>query len=210
MSALNPYVVFQNDSIVVAEKPAGLLSVPGRGPEKADCLFSRLLKTYPELLIVHRLDQATSGLMIWARTKDAQRALGRQFEMRLVQKRYEALVAGELPGEEGTIRLKQRLDPENRPLQLIDPELGKEGITEWNAGEILPGGLRRVSLSPHTGRTHQLRLHMASLFCPIAGDSLYGDGKNYAYGRMCLHACYLEVNHPTSGERLVFQSRPPF
>ena len=202
--------IYRDESLIISEKPAGLLSVPGRGPEKADCHYSRLAAEIPDLKVVHRLDQATSGLMIWAVGIEAQRNLSRQFEARLVKKAYEALVMGKLPEDRGRICLKQRLDPDNRPMQVVDPDLGKEGITDWELTGADSYGLQRVRLYPQTGRTHQLRLHLASLNCPIAGDTLYGKGEDERFGRMCLHACLLEFVHPVSGEKMVFRSEVPF
>jgi tRNA pseudouridine32 synthase / 23S rRNA pseudouridine746 synthase len=205
-----PILIYQDDWILVTEKEPGLLCVPGKGPDKADCLFSRLQESFPELRVVHRLDQPTSGLMLWARTAEAQKALGRQFEQRAVKKAYEALVLGSPPEEAGRISFFQRLDPENRPLQILDPDKGKEGITLWETVEFLPGGLSRVRLYPQTGRTHQLRLHMASIGCPILGDPLYGKGRDERFGRMCLHACSLEFSHPENISLMSFNSKVPF
>ncbi len=203
-------IIYRDESLIISEKPAGLLSVPGRGPEKADCHYSRLAEKIPDLRVVHRLDQATSGLMVWAVGIEVQRNLSRQFEKRLVKKAYEALVLGVLPGKSGRISLKQRLDPDNRPRQIIDPELGKEGVTDWDFTGVDPHGLQRVRLYPQTGRTHQLRLHLSFLNCPIAGDTLYGEGGDDRFGRMCLHACFLEFIHPLSGEKMAFRSKVPF
>ena len=203
-------LIYRDDVLLVAEKPAELLCVPGKGPDKADCLYSRLLQEFPDLLVVHRLDQSTSGLMVWALTKEAQRALGRQFEAREVSKTYEALISGRPQTKQGEIRLKQRLDVDNRPLQIVDPVQGKEGITNWRILEHLPDGISRIHLEPHTGRTHQLRLHMACMGTPIVGDRLYGDGDISRYGRMCLHACMLSIRHPESGIQMEFVSPVPF
>jgi len=208
LAASSPYIIHRDPDFIITEKPPGLLSVPGRGPDKADCLFSRLAEDFQELRVVHRLDQPTSGLMVWALNLPAQRELSRQFEQRQTRKEYQALISGPLPSPQGEIRLKQRLDPDNRPLQVVDPLQGKEGITQW---EVLSGPDEkpvRVRLIPRTGRTHQLRLHMARSGCPIEGDSLYGDGE--PGGRMCLHACGLAILHPVSGELLEFRSPVPF
>ncbi len=148
--------------------------------------------------------------MVWALTKEAQRELGRQFENRIVSKTYEALIEG-VPGDpSGEICLKQRLDVENRPRQIVDSLQGKEGRTSWEVLETLPGGISRIRLKPHTGRTHQLRLHMAYLGTPIVGDRLYGNGDTSRYGRMCLHASTLKFTHPLSGEPVEFSSPVPF
>jgi tRNA pseudouridine32 synthase/23S rRNA pseudouridine746 synthase len=209
----DPVVVFRDRSLVVVEKPGGLLAVPGRGPERQDCVVARLRRLAPEMIdqpAVHRLDMATSGLMVLAVTTEARRHLGRQFETRQVDKRYVALLEGIVEGNAGEIRLAFRLDPDNRPYQVYDPVHGRIGITRWR---ILAreDGRTRVEFTPLTGRTHQLRLHAAhplGLGCPIAGDHLYGNGCDG--GSMLLHATYLAFRHPVSGETLEFSSPPPF
>ncbi|MDC7233226.1 MAG: RluA family pseudouridine synthase [Spirochaetales bacterium] len=211
MSSYSPISILKiYEDWLVCEKPAGLLSVPGKGPDKQDCLYSRLLKEYPELLVVHRLDQATSGLMVWARNKESQRDLSRQFEQRLIRKEYEALIPA-LPGtagqREGEIRLHQRLDVENRPLQIVDEELGKLSVTRWKIVGQEPSGFWRIRLYPETGRTHQLRLHMAHCGCPIAGDRLYG-GRDAE--RLALHAALLGFSDPAGGEAVILESPVPF
>lgn len=203
----NPYVKAVGAGWLITEKPPGLLSVPGKGAEKADCLYSRLQADYPEILVVHRLDQPTSGLMVWALNKEVQRHLSRQFEERKIHKEYQALVAGRLPRREGTLRLRQRLDVENRPLQIVDEVQGKLSVTRWKVLEELPGDTTRVQLFPETGRTHQLRLHMASLDTAILGDELYG-GRNSE--RLALHACKLEFEDPETGIIRQFESSVPF
>jgi tRNA pseudouridine32 synthase/23S rRNA pseudouridine746 synthase len=203
----NPYVIESHDSWILTEKPAGLLSVPGKGPEKADCLYSRLQRDFPDILVVHRLDQPTSGLMIWARNKEAQKQLGHQFEQRLIHKEYQALLSAGLPREEGVLELRQRLDVDRRPLQIIDEEKGKLSLTRWRLLGEESGGHWRVQLYPETGRTHQLRLHMAAMKAPILGDSLYGGPP---FHRMALHACVLEFIDPESGCVQHFESVVPF
>jgi len=203
----DPYIIGTSKEWIITEKPAGLLSVPGKGPDKSDCLYSRLKKVHPGVLVVHRLDQPTSGLMVWALTGGCQRSLGRQFEKRLVKKEYEALIAGTPPDEVGTVALKQRLDVENRPLQILDEIQGKRSVTRWKVLERLPGGVCRVRLYPETGRTHQLRLHMASMHAPILGDTLYG-GPDAP--RLALHACRLEFQDPETGNFISFTSEVPF
>jgi tRNA pseudouridine32 synthase/23S rRNA pseudouridine746 synthase len=204
-------VISLREGWLVSEKPAGLLSVPGRGPEKADCLLSRLAESYPDILTVHRLDQATSGLLIWALDKDHQRRLSRLFEERKVRKEYEALICGTPAEEEGEIRLKQRLDVDNRPMQIVDEELGKPSVTRWRVLDRRSDGLCRIRLYPETGRTHQLRLHMASRGWPILGDNLYGGLLNNTNAeRMMLHACRIELEDPDTGETLRFCSKIPF
>ena len=133
---MNPWIIYEDDYILVADKPGGMLSVPGRGPDKQDCLINRLLVDYPEALVVHRLDQGTSGLMIFARDKESQRRLGRCFEEKRIRKEYEALLLGKLPSVKGRAEYFQRLDPDNRPWQIIDEEKGKRGITEWEVRDV--------------------------------------------------------------------------
>jgi len=201
------YVKAATEGWIITEKPAGLLSVPGKGPDKADCLYSRLQKVYPKILVVHRLDQATSGLMIWALTGECQKQLGRQFENRQVKKEYEALIAGVPPENEGLIEMKQRLDIGNRPMQIRDDVHGKPSVTRWKVLDVMPGSVSRVRLYPETGRTHQLRLHMTSQRTPILGDRLYG-GPDFQ--RLALHACTLEFQDPLTGENRIFYSEVPF
>ena len=197
----------------MADKPGGLLSVPGRGPDKQDCLINRLLVDYPEALVVHRLDQGTSGLMVFARDKESQRILGRCFEEKRVRKEYEALLLGELPSVTGRAEFFQRLDPDNRPWQIIDEERGKKGITEWEVRSVsLRDGdtLSRVRFFPVTGRTHQLRLHARELGAPIAGDPLYGSGTGPEYPRLMLHAASLVFPHPHRGTTFSVRLSVPF
>ena len=206
-------VVQEFPTFVVVEKPGALLSVPGRGPEKADCVVSRFLELYPDAIphpSVHRLDMETSGLMVIARTKQAHRDLSIQFIERIVKKRYIAVVDGIIEEQEGEIELAFRLDVEHRPWQMYDPVNGKVGITQWkNLG--IEGNTTRIEFNPITGRTHQLRLHAShelGLGIPIIGDTLYGTGKDYFSLR--LHATDLSFNHPDTGEHLAFHSPEPF
>ena len=193
-----------DDALLVAEKPAGLLSVPGRLPENQDCLVSRLQMLYPDALTVHRLDQVTSGLMVYARGKAMQAALSGQFEKRLVSKRYEAVLEGLLDGEAGEIALPLICDWPNRPKQKVDLELGKPALTRWTVlARDVEAQRTRVELEPVTGRTHQLRLHMASVGYPIVGDVLYGAATAQ---RVCLHASRLAFAHPVTGEAMAFGS----
>ena len=185
----------EDEWIVVCDKPSGLLSVPGRGPEKAVCASSILSERHGETLIVHRLDMDTSGLMVFARTKAAQRTLSMSFEKRLVEKQYEALIEGAPSQDYGTINAAIAKHSLQRPLRHLDPN-GREAITHWR---ILDRGVNqtRVALKPETGRSHQLRLHMASLGHPILGDVFYGDEN--AHERLCLHARTLAFPHPSNG-----------
>lgn len=198
---------------LVVNKPGGLLAVPGRGPDKQDCVVNRVKALYPDCIkqpAVHRLDMYTSGIMLLARNKETHRKLSIQFEKRQVKKEYIALLDGLLENEEGLIELPFRLDPANRPLQIYDPEQGKTGITRWRKIEE-EGNTTRVLFSPLTGRTHQLRVHAAhplGLGVPIVGDALYGRGKEG--GRMFLHASFLAILHPRTGKQIAFSSKPVF
>ena len=197
-----------DDALLVVEKPAGLLSVPGRLPENQDCLVARLQASFPDVLTVHRLDQVTSGLMLYARGRQVQAALSMQFEQRRVHKRYEAVVEGRVAGEAGEIDLPLICDWPNRPRQMVDLERGKPALTRWrvlarDAGQAWT----RVALEPVTGRSHQLRLHMASAGHPIIGDCLYGAAPA---ARVQLHACRLGFVHPVSGAEMAFASPSPF
>lgn len=198
--------VYADASLVICDKPSGLLSVPGRSPEKAVCASAILSERYGEILIVHRLDMDTSGLMIFARTKDAQRALSKAFEKRGVRKQYEALVQGAPDEDEGTINAAIARHSRQRPLRHLDPD-GREAITHWHILER-NDGFSRVLLSPETGRSHQLRLHMASLGHPILGDGFYGDETSHQ--RLCLHAKSLAFPHPENGETVRVDCPVPF
>ncbi|MDH3349772.1 MAG: RluA family pseudouridine synthase [Desulfobulbaceae bacterium] len=206
-------IIHQDDSLVVVEKPGGVLSVPGRGPDKQDCIVNRLKNVIPSCMeqpAVHRLDMDTSGLMVLALCSDAHRNLSRQFQEREVEKRYEALLDGEVEEERGEIQLSFRLDVDNRPHQIYDPVHGKLGITLWEKLGV-ENRLTRIAFTPVTGRTHQLRVHAAhelGLGYPIIGDRLYGGGK--LGDSLMLHARYLRFRHPESGETLRFESKVPF
>ncbi len=212
-SAQELEILFQDDAIVIVNKPGGLLAVPGRGPEKEDCVAARLHRLFPAMIpqpAVHRLDMFTSGLMVFAMTAVAHRLLSQCFAARQVDKRYTAVVAGSVAGRSGEIRLPFRLDPDHRPLQIYDAECGKMGITRWRKIAV-EGRYTRVAFTPLTGRTHQLRVHAAhplGLAAPIVGDSLYGTGRDG--DRMLLHATFLGFHHPVSGEPVGFRSEPPF
>ncbi|ADU63677.1 MAG: RluA family pseudouridine synthase [Pseudodesulfovibrio sp.] len=206
-------IVHRDPLFVVVDKPGGLLSVPGRGPENQDCVVNRLKALLPECLdqpSVHRLDQDTSGLLVLALTAQAHRALSVQFMERLVGKRYVALIDGVLGPDSGIIELAFRLDPDNRPYHVYDPEQGKPGVTRWRKLGV-EQGRTRVEFMPLTGRTHQLRLHSAhekGLGHPIVGDRLYGTGT--APGQLRLHASALRFRHPATRQNLEFFSLPPF
>jgi len=196
------------DDLLVAEKPAGLLSVPGRAEANRDCMIARLQASYPNALTVHRLDQVTSGLMLFARGKAMQVALSAQFERRQVGKRYEALVQGLVEKEVGEIALPLICDWPNRPKQKVDFELGKPALTRWRVmARDADTWCTRLELEPVTGRSHQLRLHLASIGHPIVGDVLYGA---VPAARVCLHARALAFAHPRSGQAMAFESPVPF
>ena len=194
--------------LLVAEKPAGLLSVPGRLPENQDCVIARLQQVYPDALTVHRLDQVTSGLMLYARGKPMQAALSGLFERRQVDKRYEALLEGTLAEDAGDVALPLICDWPNRPRQIVDFALGKPALTRWRVLERdAVAGRTQVALEPVTGRSHQLRVHMASLGHPIVGDVFYGAAPA---DRVALHACELAFVHPESGQPMRLLSPAPF
>lgn len=202
-------IIWQDEFLIVVNKPCGLLAVPGRGAEKADCLITRAQGEFPDALVVHRLDMDTSGLMVLARGEMMHRLLSRLFRERQVEKRYVAIVLGKLEIPEGTIDLPMGADWPNRPKQKIDHDAGKPSLTYYHLLNYAANShSTRVALEPVTGRTHQLRVHMASLGHPIRGDALYG-GANGSE-RLMLHAERLCFVHPSSGERLTLQSEAPF
>ena len=210
-----PALVYADDTLLVVDKPSGLLAVPGRGADKQDCLAARVQARYPDALIVHRLDMATSGLMVMARGPAAQRALSKAFAAREVTKRYIAVVAGRLdaPAEGwGTIGLPIIVDWPNRPLRIVDHTHGKPSLTRWRVlGHDETGLNARVELEPVTGRSHQLRVHLRALGHPILGDALYASPEVQALsGRLLLHAGSLRFAHPLTGEALAFESAAPF
>jgi tRNA pseudouridine32 synthase/23S rRNA pseudouridine746 synthase len=207
--------LYVDDTLLIIDKPSGLLAVPGRGAEKQDCLSARIQVCYPDALIVHRLDMATSGLMVMARGAAAQRALSRAFAAREVSKRYIAVVAGRLdapPEAWGTIDLPIVVDWPNRPLRIIDHQLGKPSLTRWRVlGYDETGTSTRVELEPITGRSHQLRVHLRALGYPILGDALYAPHDVQARAsRLLLHAASLGFVHPVTGETLAFECPVPF
>lgn len=202
-------VVFADDALIVVEKPAGLLSVPGRGAERADCLVSRVQQVYPDALAVHRLDMSTSGLLVLARGEEMHRRLSRLFRDRQVGKRYIAVVAGLMAAASGEIDLPLIVDWPNRPRQMVDHAIGKPSLTRYWVRQRDPAAnTTRVELEPWTGRSHQLRVHMAALGHPILGDELYGDEASAP--RLLLHATTLTFAHPLSGDTLAFRVEPAF
>ena len=214
MTAVSPIApLYADDSLLVFDKPSGLLAVPGRGPDKQDCLAARAQARYPDALVVHRLDMATSGLMVMARGVAAQRALSRAFAARAVEKRYLAVVAGRPdapPGEWGTIDLPIIVDWPRRPLRIVDPVRGKPSLTRWRVVEADAAGTR-VELEPITGRSHQLRVHLSELGHPILGDALYAPPEVQALApRLLLHAWRIGFAHPATGAPLMFERPAPF
>ena len=219
ISAIEPSqaieALYADDTLLVLDKPSGLLAVPGRGTDKQDCLSARVQARYPDALIVHRLDMATSGLMVMARGAFAQRALSQAFAAREVNKRYIAVVFGRLeaPLEGwGIIDLPIIVDWPNRPLRIVDHQLGKPSLTRWRVlGYEENGTSTRVELEPITGRSHQLRVHLRELGHPILGDALYAPPDVQAQAsRLLLHAGSLGFVHPATGERLMFECPVPF
>ena len=204
-----PAILHADHEILVVGKPSGLLSVPGRGEDKADCLIGRLRGAFPTVLLVHRLDQDTSGVMVFALTPHAQRHLSKQFEDRRVKKAYVARVAGRLQPATGRVDLPLIVDWPNRPRQKVDHDQGRPAQTDWRvirAGE----DETRVRLFPLTGRSHQLRVHMAELGHPILGDPLYAAGAAADHPRLMLHAESLRLRHPDSGIQQGFSQPAPF
>ncbi|MEM6900580.1 MAG: pseudouridine synthase [Pseudomonadota bacterium] len=201
---------YADDFLAVVEKPAGLLSVPGRGPEKSDCVMSRLQHDLPGALNVHRLDMETSGVMVVALNKEAQSALSVAFANRDVTKLYEAIVFGRVKAKEGVVDLPLIADWVNRPRQKVDYETGKPAKTLWSCLEA-DDVSSRMELAPETGRSHQLRVHMDRIGHPILGDGLYGSHQSRrAANRLMLHARELGFIHPLTSERLDIQSPTPF
>ncbi len=199
--------------LLILDKPAGLLTVPGRGEEKADCLLSRAQEEFPDAMIVHRLDMDTSGIVLLARGAKFQRALSMLFQERQIQKRYEALVDGAWSeNRSGEVDLPLIVDWPNRPRQKIDHEAGRPSLTRYRVIDSdATQQISRVELEPVTGRSHQLRVHMESTGHPILGDALYGTAQSRAKAqRLLLHACYIEFSHPETGKLIRAESRPPF
>jgi tRNA pseudouridine32 synthase/23S rRNA pseudouridine746 synthase len=210
MAALSEGLVWVDEQLLVLDKPAGLLAVPGRGADKQDCLSARAQAFWPDALVVHRLDMATSGLFLMARSLHVQRVLGRAFAERAVDKRYEAVVAGRLEPDEGVIDLPLARDWPNRPLQKVDRDQGRPSETRWRVLRR-EGDSTRLELEPVTGRTHQLRVHLQAIGHPIVGDALYAPPAVAALApRLLLHATRLQLAHPATGEPLVFASPAPF
>ena len=210
-------LVHADEALLVFDKPAGLLAVPGRGEDKQDCLAIRAQAEFPDALVVHRLDMATSGLIVMARGLPAQRALNLAFEKRQVHKQYVAVVQGLMAPPEtadgwGLIDLLLILDWLNRPRSIVDQAQGRPSRTRWQVLEHdTAAGATRVLLEPVTGRSHQLRVHLQALGHPILGDPLYAPpAATAAAPRLLLHAHRLALFHPASGKPMVFDCPPPF
>jgi tRNA pseudouridine32 synthase/23S rRNA pseudouridine746 synthase len=201
-----------DDQLVVVYKPAGMLSVPGRGPERADCAAARVQAAFPDALIVHRLDMGTSGLLVFGRGPGAQRSLSMAFAARRVDKRYVAVVAGWPDADEGVVELPLICDWPHRPRQMVDHERGKPSTTRWQllARQETPR-TARLALTPITGRSHQLRVHLQAIGHPIVGDELYAPPEVQAMSpRLLLHAERLTLPHPADGRALMLHAPCPF
>jgi tRNA pseudouridine32 synthase/23S rRNA pseudouridine746 synthase len=211
-------IVHVDGHLIVADKPAGLLCVPGRGADKQDCLSARIQRQWPDALVVHRLDMATSGLVVMARGAAAQRQLSEAFARRVVDKRYTAVVSGhpvvpaDSPDGWAVIDLPLLPDWPNRPLSKVDPVHGKPSITRWQRlAHDAVANTSQLLLAPVTGRSHQLRLHLRAIGHPILGDALYAPPEVQAMApRLLLHATALTLPHPHTGQRLHFESVAPF
>lgn len=207
-----PYIklLFTDNDLLVVDKPAGLLSVPGKAPEHKDCLQYRIQRVYPSATVVHRLDMATSGIMLFALNKESHRAISKQFELRQVHKTYYARVLGHLTQKSGEIFAPLICDWPNRPKQMVSEEQGKKAHTQF---ELVSEGQYSslVKLHPHTGRSHQLRVHMLHIGHPILGDRLYAcKDALRASPRLLLHAESITFSHPSSEELISFRSHHNF
>lgn len=202
-------IIYADDVIVVADKPHNLLSVPGIGPEKKDCLVSRLQVEFPTIRIIHRLDYSTSGLIVLALNAGSHRKLSMQFQQRVPKKRYQALVSGRVLQSSGEINLALAPDMDHRPKMKVDQLTGKSALTHWACIEAKEN-YSRMLLYPHTGRSHQLRVHMLSLGHPILGDNFYHPGYSESDPRMLLHADELSFEHPVNKRWVSFCSPCPF
>ena len=207
-----PCVLYIDEALIVLDKPSGLLSVPGRGSANADSLATRVQAEYPDARIVHRLDMATSGLIVMARGAAMERRLSIAFQQRQVEKRYVAVVTGKPDAQSGEVNLPLICDWPNRPRQKVDFELGKASLSAYALlAHDTASNTSRVDLRPHTGRTHQLRVHMQAIGHAILGDELYADEATCkAAPRLLLHATELTLPHPLTGQPIRLLSPPPF
>jgi len=202
-------ILHEDAHILVLDKPAGLLSVPGKLEGRQDCLITRLQAARWDALLVHRLDCDTSGVIIFARTKLAQGFLGQEFEKRRAKKTYIARLKGEMAENVGHVDLPLSVDWPNRPRQMVNHEDGKDARTDWQVTDRAPGETR-VSLKPLTGRSHQLRVHMLALGHPILGDQIYAPDTVATHPRLMLHAHTLALHHPGTRTWVEFTSPCPF
>ena len=202
-------VIHADHEIVLVDKPAGLLSVPGKGEHLADCLLARVQEAFPTALLVHRLDRDTSGVMVFALSPHAQRHLGLQFEKRQVKKTYVARLHGRLEPKTGTVDLPLIVDWPNRPRQKVCHDTGKTAVTDWRVQRYAQGETR-VRLAPKTGRSHQLRVHCKALGHPILGDPFYAEGAARDHPRLMLHSEELRLRHPDGGAGMRFRVKAPF
>lgn len=204
-------IVHIDAGLIVVDKPSGLLSVPGRGEDKQDCVITRLQRDWPEAMIAHRLDMSTSGLLVVARGEAMQKAMYKLFRDRAVHKRYLATVAGLVGPDAGEIDLPLICDWPNRPRQMVSHALGKPSLTRFRVLARDPAAdLSRVELEPVTGRSHQLRVHLAALGHPILGDELYAGPAAARAPRLLLHAAEIAFAHPVDGTAVVFRRPAPF
>ncbi|MFV5405882.1 MULTISPECIES: RluA family pseudouridine synthase [unclassified Acinetobacter] len=210
---LTEHLIHRDDDFMVIHKPAGLLTVPGKTEDLQDCLINRLIKLEPKTLLIHRLDRDTSGILIFGLSKWGQKTISRQFQERQTDKTYQAVVAGTLAGE-GTVEVPVVYDPSRPPLHIADPAHHKPAITHWQAVEhfeIQGQPVTRVKLTPVTGRSHQLRVHMQYLGHPIIGDTLYASPEHQQLSsRLCLHAERLSFYHPQTEQLVEFYCPAPF
>lgn len=221
----SPYLsfIFRDEHIAVMYKPHGLLSVPGKALEHRDSLHYRLTRVLPSATVVHRLDMATSGIIVFALNKQAHRNISKQFELRQIKKKYVALVHGVPADKQGSIELPLRCDWPNRPKQMVDHESGKHALTHFEVidhkvidhkvienkqcSSNEENRCALVELFPVTGRSHQLRVHMQAIGHPILGDRLYAHADAlHAASRLCLHATYISFKHPNSGQQVTFNN----
>ena len=202
-------VLHQDDHILVVDKPAGLLSVPGKLAGRQDCLITRLQAVHWDALLVHRLECDTSGVMIFARTKTAQGYLGQEFEQRRTKKTYVARVWGQMAADTGHVDLPLATDWPNRPRQQVDFEHGRAAQTDWQVIDRDTYSTR-MRLQPLTGRSHQLRVHMLELGHPILGDPIYASGPARDFPRLMLHAETLSLHHPATDAPMTFAAACPF
>lgn len=210
----DPTILYADDALIVADKPPGLLSVPGRGAGRQDCLAARVQALYADALIVHRLDMDTSGLIVLARGAGMHRRMSMAFEQRAVDKHYVALAHGHIESDAGEIDLPLICDWDNRPRQIVDHQRGRHALTHYRVVARSGEGTdatSRVELAPVTGRSHQLRVHLMSIGHAILGDPLYAPpGSATRHARMHLHAARIAFIHPDTQVPVVFESAAPF